>query len=313
MSVKAFSPKARTLLFELLEQRDPVLTATAIEMFHPDTGRALIDAGLLIPWDSENAVVDEGGYDDRLVSIATAPQGDGLGHFTPKSGWVEVPPERLTRYRIDVRKMAEWMFWRLSWRRRHELEKDVRGTVLILGEAQFLKKGHVTEVWFARRLGDTSVQAELKELAERRPSPELRAVFTSTAAARVTGFRVDRHVLLPVQDLLGASTSIDVDPTVVALRFKGSDAPPITAPVHLSEDGRTLTIHGESMTFRGDIQLAIIRILVAARKRGTRYRTKDLLVKAGSQADAMHKAFGRDRWNELKKHLSSEGGWHFDV
>ncbi|MDQ3560574.1 MAG: hypothetical protein M3453_15600, partial [Pseudomonadota bacterium] len=94
------SRRAGRLLFDLLEQTEPVLSSLALRDHFPVVGQELVKNGLLQPWGSELADVVGDLADDRPVSVLPSPDGKGLGFFSEASGWVSVPTEGLGRYRV---------------------------------------------------------------------------------------------------------------------------------------------------------------------------------------------------------------------
>jgi hypothetical protein len=78
----------------------------------------------------------------------------------------------------------------------------------------------------------------------------------------------------------------------------------------LSPDGVTLTIHGDVLHIRGEVQQSIVKQLVDAFRLGKRLRAADVLSKAGSSADTLAKAFkGSPNWPTLRRHLRLEQGF----
>ncbi len=84
--------------------------------------------------------------------------------------------------------------------------------------------------------------------------------------------------------------------------------------MNLSPDGKRLSIlGGEPVSFKTDIQIKIIRALVAGYKEGRRYSAEELLTAAGSGSGSLRRTFGNAKWSRLESYLKSNNGlWGFE-
>jgi hypothetical protein len=94
----------------------------------------------------------------------------------------------------------------------------------------------------------------------------------------------------------------------------GTAAAP-SQPLHLSPDGRRITINGTvTLDFKSDIHVKLIRSLVDGHTNGKRWRAQELLDEAGSSVTTLARAFGGKRWKQLEPYLTTKNGlWGFDL
>jgi hypothetical protein len=89
----------------------------------------------------------------------------------------------------------------------------------------------------------------------------------------------------------------------------------LTKPLHLTPDGRQLTIEGNvTIDFKSGIQVKLIRHLVDGYQDGKRWRARELLDDAGAGVTSLARAFGSQKWKQLKPYVKSKNGlWGFDL
>ncbi|GGJ45569.1 hypothetical protein GCM10011320_61200 [Neoroseomonas lacus] len=104
--------------------------------------------------------------------------------------------------------------------------------------------------------------------------------------------------------------SLAVDPDIVAAHLAGRTPGRPTADVHLSDDGKRLTLAGKHVfVFRGPAQIEVVKRLVASHKRGEPIRATDM-----TDLGSPQRVFGKTHWPRLSAFLKSgPGGWRFDV
>jgi hypothetical protein len=103
-------------------------------------------------------------------------------------------------------------------------------------------------------------------------------------------------------------------PTIgpLAASSRPSDPPVdmVSPQLNLTEDNAVLTLRGEKLVFRGDVQQLILRQLVDAHSEERHLKTAEVLSKAGTQVDSIAKAFRKNRhWLKLKKIIHQEQGF----
>jgi hypothetical protein len=304
---------AGSLLLKLLEQPEPVLSKTTIENYFSVAGRDLIAAGLLRPYGSDLVDVSGDAADDRPVAVQASPHEDGLGYFSEIAGWTRVPAESLTRYKIDIPSAITAITERLAWPAAFRPAALLGDCIWDLGAARLLRRDPLVPVWFVRRIREPEIQKAVADQVKRRPAQALRVILVSTPLEPIRDCSLPGHLLVSIHDVVAQGAGIAVDPTILAALVGGGRAIPTSDALYLSPDGRLLIIRGEEISFKSDIHIAIVRLLMEGRASGRRYTTEELLKKGRSNSGALHRAFG-GKWDLLRPHLVREdGGWRFNL
>ncbi len=295
------------LLLRLLEARELVYTYSALVDYFGPPGQALVDAGLIVPAGFDRMVADDAGepFDVEVDPFR------GLGYHSPFRGWVPVEKPQLQRYRPDLAVIFGMLLGdELIELPRGPLEFDA-GLCWQIGRMRLLRTGLV-DVLFARRLDDRDAYENVRIALENRPSAKLRLLLTSTQRLPAAGLPMTK--LVPIVDVLSSSEPSRIDGEILRARFAGRVYEPADGPLHLSEDGRTLTIHGTTrITFRSDGHIKVIRALVEAYHRGKRLNAKKTLEEAGLASRTFKQAFG-EKWKELRPYLIARDQlWGFEV
>jgi hypothetical protein len=99
-SEAGFNAEAIDLLLVILESPDPMLSGAAAEILpgFPE----LRDAGLLAPAGHEAVHAARSAHNEEPVELRWSEAHGGFGRFG-SAGWISVPPERLNRFRTDMR------------------------------------------------------------------------------------------------------------------------------------------------------------------------------------------------------------------
>ena len=287
-------------------------TYGALVDYHGPAGQALVDAGLMVADGFGRSVIADDEDGSPMMEVETDPV-RGLGYHSPFRGWVRVDRVRLQRFRVALGRVSELLLTdELRPLPRGPRDLD-GGLVWDIGEMR-LTRGPITSVWFARRLGDHDVLQRVRAAAERRPSPSLRLLLTSTPHQRLLAETLPMMNIVPIADVLSSDEPAMIDPAILKARFAGQTEGIVTTPLHLSEDGRTLTIRGTiRIAFRSEAQIRVIRALVDAYHNRTRVSASATLAAAGLTARTFKQAFGQ-KWKELRPHLvSRERLWTIEV
>lgn len=299
------------LLLRLLEARELRYAHSTVVGYHGATGQALIDAGLMIPSGYVRSVVAADEDDAPLMDVEMNVDRGELGYHSPMRGWIKVEKTHLQCYCPNIARIFQLLLGE-EFRPTSRGPTDLEGTLLYdLGTIRLTRRGPPSEVWYARRLGERIVVDLVRAAFERRPSPQVRLLLTTTSHDRLAADNLPMMRIVPVSDVL-SSTGDRIDTDILKARFTGI-TPPVDAPLHLSDDGRRLTIHGKTLTFRGEKLTAILSILVNAYFRRERLKAEAILEKAGSSASSLDQAFGK-RWAEISPYLKTSGGtWAFEI
>jgi hypothetical protein len=295
------------LLLQLLESSASTFSRAAVVDFHGRKGEDLIATGLLVPAgvaklanaDDENSEVRQVVFDRER---------DGFGYFDPSRGWVAVNEASVRLYRADVRAFIGRLLDGAVRLLPHGIAEIVPGLVWEVGDIRLLKTER-SGVWFARRLDDHTAAAALAQAATNRPSSSVRLVLTSTRADRLGSTLFPLARIVSIADVLSGERPDVIDPDILKLRLEVLPES-IDEPVHLSEDGRTLTINGRHrIRLHGEIQKKIVLRLVAAYRNGKPVVASELLKGAGSASREFRSAFG-PRWTEFEPYMRHDkGAW----
>ncbi|MFT8245545.1 hypothetical protein [Roseomonas sp. BN140053] len=308
MPAATLTSGAVALLLTLLEQRELFISGAAAEM-HPDEVPLLVSAGLLVPDGHEDVAAVPGDDDDVPVSLFWSDTLGGLASFSPTSGPVLVPPERLLRRRVDVAVALAAIAAELDLPARWQPTVQVEGLAWELGEARLGRRAHKQPIWFVRRLGGREVRRRVETAIAARPHPHLCILLTSTRREGLEEVAFPGTQIVSVRDVLANSDALAISPGILEARLGGVTTPTSISPVDLSPDGRVLVINGgEPMVFRSPQHIAAIGKLVAAYHAGRRLRASDLTDLRG-----LDRLFGAKRWKELSPYLKTrDGGWGFE-
>lgn len=304
MRSDGLSPAAGALLLDLLEQTEPVITQIALADHFPGAGAELLSRGLLLRHGSSEIVISA---EDVPMAVIASPAGDGLGYFSPKEGWQSVPPEMLQCFRVDIPAAIAAIAARIAWSgglQPVELQDEL---LWELGDARIARRGPLTSMWFARRLGEPPVAQAISSYVGKRPSEGSRLLLTSTPSSDI-GMDGAGLLIIGVRDVLARGAGLAVDHRILTARLTGRANAPPDQPVHLSPDGRSLFIRGEEvLTITGDIQKKIVAKLVKAYGPNLWCSASELLDNAGSESGALHRAFGK-QWSRVRPHLENRNG-----
>jgi hypothetical protein len=298
------------LLLRLLEARELRFTRSALD-YHGGRAEALVSSGLLVPSGFERAVTCDG--DPGLLPVEMDQMRGQLGYYSHLNGWVDVQKERLQLYRPDL----AFIFQTLLGTRLRPVPsgpQECEPTLLWqLGDASLQRTGR-TNVFFARRLGDRASVDRIQQALSRRPSDKLGIVLTSTPQNPLPDRSLPMMRVVPIADVLSVFEPVVIDMFALKARFAGTAAEAVSKPLHLSEDGRTLTINGNvELRFTGEVQQKAIRLLVKAHNSGKALKAADIIEKSGSGASSLDQVF-RTKWAKLRPLLKNEDGrWRFDL
>jgi uncharacterized protein (DUF736 family) len=277
--VNAISTRALQLLLRLLEGSSLQYSYGALDHYGA-IGHELIRSGLLEPCGHQKATFaeEDGG---EPVAVIFNEDRNGYGYHSPSQGWVGIDLARLGLYRPNIDRLAELLLGDDVMRPKQGPIERVPQLAWEIGTAWLTKKRQ-TPVWLVRRLDDRDVADKLVAELQARASPTLRLVLSTTPRRRIDGLGLPTGVVISIQDVLSSYEPNRIDFSALQVRFSGGPVRSVSEPLHLSEDGTVLTINGsEEIRFRGSGQIAAIRKLVDAHRRGQRVNAERLLHSAG--------------------------------
>lgn len=302
------SRDAVDLLLELLELPEPVLSARAFEL-RADPAAQLAAAGLLAPYDNEEVTTSVGDHDDPPIALTWSEDTQKLSYFSPAVGMVAVSPEKVLRriVRIDQTFAALMSGMDLS---RNVPAQLIEGTLWEVGDARLGRGAARVPVWFAPRLWDRAVQRQVLGAARDRPHVRHRVVLTSSRSARVRDVLVPGATVVPIRDVLERPEGLAISAQILSARVSGVALQTEVGPIVLSRDGRQLRINGgDPILFRAERQIAAMRRLVEAYRRGERLRVGEFTPESSPS-----QFFGGKKWGLLSPYVKTRFGlWGFEL
>jgi hypothetical protein len=298
------SDRQFALLLEILELAEPQISGRSLRRNLGSGGDDLVRSGMLTPvapetplpdprWHDSDDLASESGWDAPLVGQA-----------------VEGAAADVGAYRISFARLLGMLTGAL----------DVvapRGPTELLAEHAWdlgdlwISRSRKAPILFARRLHITSTVEQLRAVLQHRAGRPAGMVLTSTASPLSVAEWPAAHQVVPLAKLLSpVGQMFGLDAQLLKNIYAGRclDVSSVS-PIHLSPDGRVLRIRESEYVFKGEVQIGIIRQLVKAVADDKRLRTKEVLEKAGSQADTPAKAFrSHPDWARLKAHIKQQRG-----
>ena len=303
------------LLLRLLEQNSLIITGTALEEMSFEVQSALINVGALEGHGVGRAVptADDGGPTFR--DLTWHPDQKAYGYFDASDGRVVFAPESQMLFRVALPWWLAWLAGSLALTNSGKPTELVRAAAWDIGDL-WITRSHNVPVLFVRRLHRSATLAALRDALQKRAGRTGGLILTSGRNV-LPQASVERFVVAPIQDLLtNDPQEFSIDHTLLRSPFLATDVPMAPGrPLHLSPDGRLLTIKGNvRVDFKSDIQIKLIRRLVDGHEEGKRWRAQELLDHAGSGVRTLARAFGSKKWTKLAPFMKSRDGlWGFDL
>ena len=288
-----------------MEARSSSLQASALHQFSRSATDALIAAKLLVPSGHVPVVAGMDDYEDEPLEATWSPELRSFGYHDSTGRWVKVAHEDIAACKVDYGLALAKMlvaFERAGPSRPTPLVSDLIwevGTIKLAGA-----KAPVP-VWFARRLGDPGVWAQLEALIGRKPPQEIRIILTSTPGERIPETAQKRNHIINVADVAGDPAKLAISPQILGARvFPGQVQRRF--PIDHSDDYGIVWLRGETLTFGSDKQRQLLGLLFGAYWSGSPVcRTAVVLFEAGygDSTNAFSKVFsGRDDWRSFIKY-----------
>jgi hypothetical protein len=278
-----------------MEARSMSLQTSALHQISRRATDALTAAKLLVPKGHVPVVAGMDDYEDEPVEATWSAELKSYGYHDSTGRWVTVAHQDIAACKVDYGLALAKMlvaFERAGPSRPTPLITDLVwevGTIKLAGA-----KASVP-VWFARRLGDPGVWAQLEALIGRKPPQEIRIILTSTPGERIPATAHKRNHIINVADVAGDPAKLAISPQALGARvFPGQVQRQF--PIDHSEDCGIVWHRGETLTFGGDKQRQLLQRLFAAYwAKSAVLRVAALLedVGYGDQVNTLKKAFGR--------------------
>ncbi len=306
--------KAIELLLTILESAAGKIAGTVLSDYHAKSSVELLAANLLLPDGHIAAAASLVDHDDEPISLTWSADRNGYGYFSPSAGWIDVPKARLALFRVNHLVLLASLLLEIDVASRNGATALAPEILWEIGDARIGRRRQRVPIWFARRLSDRMVWAQVAEAARRRPTTHIRVLLTSTPATRLFEPTLPGHVIVPVCDVIGCAAGLVINPDILAALLDGTPPADVHERVHLSRSGQRLVINGNAtISFKSDIHIAAIQKLVQGFRDGKRYSASEILDHARSSAKTLRQAFGAARWAKLEPYLKSENGlWGFE-
>lgn len=299
------SKQAIGLLLRAMEARSLSLQASTLHQVSRRATEMLLEAKLLVANGHVPVVAGMDDYEDEPFEATWSPELKSYGYHDSTGRWIKVDDQEIAACRVDYGLALARMlvaFERAGPPRPTPLIADVVwdvGTITLSGA-----KAPVP-VWFARRLGDPAVWAQVEALIGRRPPQEIRIILTSTLGERIPETTQKRNHIISVGDVADDPRKLALSPLVLGARvFPGQVQRRF--PIDHSDDYGIVWLRGEALTFRSDKQRQLLGLLFDAYWSGSpECRTAAVLFEAGYKdgTNAFSKVFnGRDDWRSFIKY-----------
>ncbi|WP_137703154.1 hypothetical protein [Marimonas lutisalis] len=282
-----------------MEARSPSLQVSALDQVSRAATDALLKANLLVPSGHVPVVAGMDDYEDEPFEATWSAKLQSYGYHDSTGRWITVTDQDIAACRIDYGLALAKMlvaFERAGPSRPTPLIADLifdAGTIKLAGA-----KAPVP-FWFARRLNDPGVWAQLEARIARKPPQEIRIILTSTPGERIPETSQKRNHIINVADVASDPAKLAISPQILGARVFPGQAQR-RFPIDHSDDCG-LVWHGDkTLSFGGDKQRLLLQILFAAYWSGSPVlRVAAVLEEAGygGQVNSLKKAFGRrDDW-----------------
>lgn len=301
----SLSKRAIDLLLRAIEARSMSLQASALHQVSRSAANALIAAKLLVPSGHIPVVPGMDDYEDEPIVATWSAELKSFGYHDSTGRWVKVANQEIAACRVDYGLALAKMlvaFERAGPSRPTPLVSDL---VWEVGTIKLAGAKAPVPVWFARRLGDPAVWAQLEALIGRKPPQEIRIILTSTPGGRIPATAQKRNHIINVADVAGDPAKLAISPQVLGARVFPGQAQR-RFPIDHSDDYGIVWLRGETLTFKSPKQRRLLNVLFDAYEAGSATcLTEAVLYEAGYKdgTNAFSKVFsGRDDWRSFIKY-----------
>ena len=288
-------------MLSVTETPNAAVSAAVLDESFAAVAPALKANGLLQPKDHQRAAISLTDHEDEPVNLTWSPEHRGYGYFSPTTGWVAVPSDRLALFGVDFDRLFDRLLEKLDLQPRAYRAILVPDLFWEVGEVRLPGRSKRVPVWIGRRLGNPAVWKRFGDAVRERPAPGFRILLSLTPADRVPADVFQGHSLIAVRDVAD-QIGLAADPELLAARIaSGSRAD--DAPITMAADGAAVTVHGKRYSFSGSKQRAVIRQLFKAWQSGQPEQLTAEVLEAAGYSDSVNtlaKAFSkRTDWRDF--------------
>jgi hypothetical protein len=310
------SRRGGELLLRILEQSRPAIAASVLHDLPSELPKELAKIGALERHGASRAALVPGDHDGpEFRDLAWQADRNAYGYFDASDGNVVITPESQMLFRIALPWWFAWVAASLKLTNSSQPAELVPASAWDIGDLWITRQRNVP-VLFVRRLHRDVTSKALRDALQKRAGRSGGLILTSGRKSTPQSV-AERFIVVPIADVLTNDSQVfSIDRKLLLSPFMaaGTTAAP-TQPLHLSPDGRRITINGTiTLDFKSDIHVKLIQRLVDGHKEGKRWRAQELLDDAGSSVTTLARAFGGKKWKQIEPYLTSKNGlWGFDL
>lgn len=292
------------LLLRVMETRAAKVQAATLRQVAPRATDQLLEAKFLVASGHIPVVTAMDAFEDEPIPAEWCSERRQFGYHNSVGRWIPVDADDLAALAIDYGLAFAKMLVAFERAGPPRPTPLIPNLVWEVGTIKLTGAKAPVPVWFARRLGDPAVWAQLDGLLVRRPPEEVRVILTSTPGDRIPINTQKRNVVVGVADVVGAPGKLAISPQTLGSRvFPGQAQHEF--PIDHSEDCGIVWHRGETLIFGGDKQRQLLQLVFAAYwSKSPVLRVTTLLVEVGygEQVNTLKKAFGRrNDWQRFIK------------
>ena len=310
------SRRGGELLLRILEQSRPAIAASALQDPPSDLPAELTKLGALERNGASRAALVLGDDDGPgFRDLTWQADRNSYGYFDAFDGNVVLAPESQMLYRVALPWWLAWLAASLKLTNSGQPTELVPASAWDIGDLWITRQRNIP-VLFVQRLHRDATFKALREALQKRAGRSGGLILTSGRKSTPQSV-AERFIVVPIADVLTNDSQVfSIDRKLLLSPFMaaGTTAAP-TQPLHLSPDGRRITINGTvTLDFKSDIHVKLIQRLVDGHKEGKRWRAQELLDDVGSSVTTLARAFGGKKWKQIEPYLTSKNGlWGFDL
>ena len=301
MSSNTISKQITEVLLAIASSETGRISRAVLEDHFARVAGAVLGSGLLEPDGDLTVTSVMSNEGEAPVALLWWPETSSFGYFDSSVGWIAVDPQRMESFRLNVPLFADRLLAPLERVGGANQVELVPGYIWEAGTYRLPQRKTPVPIWIARCLASPSGEKLFVAAARRRPSPGLRLVINlgDQIAAKLP--RAPGHEIVDVLSVMDSSDGAMIDANILSTLL--AHGPDVTGPVHMSAEGGSITVHGETHLFSGGKQRAVVRILLEAWQAGSPTCLTDAVlttVEAGDSVRRLSELFkGHPTWKEI--------------
>jgi len=293
------------MLLQVVETRTAKVQASVLRQVSPRATDQLLEAKLMVASGHIPVVTAMDDYEDEPIPAEWCADRRQYGYINSIGRWVAVDVEEIAALTVNYQSIFNKMLFDFDRIASERLISLIDSVAWDIGTIQLKGAKSPVPVWFARRLSDPAVWRKVGALLERRPPGEVRVILTSTPGDRLPAAASKKDIIISMTDVAKAPGKLAISTQTIGARVFPGEAQH-RYPIDHSEDYGIVWLKGETLTFGGDKQRAMLGQLFDKYWSGEPVcRTSAVLFEAGygDQVNSLAKAFGkRQDWRQFIKY-----------